>query len=65
MREADVNVAEGRRQARILASEADKLEQINRAEGEAAALLAMSKARAQGIEIVAQGLACQVIIIIF
>lgn len=59
-READVNVAEGRRQARILASEAEKLEQINRADGEAAALLAMSRARSQGIEIVARSLCSEV-----
>lgn len=33
-RESDINVAEGRKQAQILASEAQKAEQINKAAGE-------------------------------
>lgn len=33
VREAEINVAEGKKQARILSSEAYKLEQINQARG--------------------------------
>lgn len=33
VREADINVAEGKKRARILASEAEKTEQINKAQG--------------------------------
>ncbi|XP_026289174.1 stomatin-like protein 2, mitochondrial [Frankliniella occidentalis] len=55
-REAEINVAEGRKRARILASEADKLEQVNRALGEAEALLAIAKARATGLNSVADSL---------
>jgi len=33
IREAEINVAEGKKQARILSSEAYKLEQINQARG--------------------------------
>jgi len=33
IREAEINVAEGKKQARILSSEAYKLEQINQAQG--------------------------------
>lgn len=39
-----INVAEGKRQARILASEAEKIEQINAAEGQAQALGIVSHA---------------------
>lgn len=36
-------MAEGQRQARILASEAERQEEINKANGKAAALVAMSE----------------------
>lgn len=39
-----INVAEGKRKARILASEAEKIEQINTAEGQAQALGIISQA---------------------
>ena len=52
-RQAAINVAEGRKQATILASEADKAEQINKASGEAEAILLRAQASAQGIEKVA------------
>ena len=51
---AEVNVAEGRKQSRILASEAEKQELINAAEGSAAAVVAAGEARAKSIEIVAK-----------
>ena len=51
---AEVNVAEGRKQARILASEAEKQELINAADGSAAAVVAAGEARAKSIEIVAK-----------
>lgn len=56
VRTADINVAEGKRQSRILASEAEKQEQINKASGEAAAILAVSEARAKGLQIIASAL---------
>lgn len=56
IREADINVAEGKRQARILASEAEKQEEINKAEGKAKALIAMAQARASGLKVVAEQL---------
>lgn len=49
-REAAINVAEGKKQSQILASEARKMEQINLATGEANAIVAKAKARAEGIQ---------------
>lgn len=49
-REAAINVAEGKKQGQILASEARKMEQINIATGEANAIVARAKARADGIQ---------------
>lgn len=85
IREADINVAEGKRQARILGSgifiinfsitlgiklknvllvlffaEAQRMEQINHANGEASAMLAIADARAKGLEIVSKSLSLQV-----
>ena len=57
--QAEVNVAEGRKQARILASEAEKQELINAAEGSAKAVVAAGEARASSIEIVAK-VSCRV-----
>lgn len=59
IREADINVAEGKRQSRILASEAEKQEEINKAEGKAKALIAMAQARAQGLKVVSEQLVQQ------
>ena len=56
IREADINVAEGKRQSRILASEAEKQEEINKADGKAKALIAMAQARAVGLKVVAEQL---------
>nr|CAH7730585.1 unnamed protein product [Callosobruchus chinensis] len=53
LREADINVAEGKRKSRILASEAERQEQINKAAGEAAAILALAEARSNGLKLVA------------
>ncbi|XP_072742587.1 stomatin-like protein stl-1 [Anoplolepis gracilipes] len=56
IREAEINVAAGKRLARILASEAAKQEQINKADGEAAAVVAVAEARAKGLQVVASAL---------
>lgn len=56
---ADVNVAEGQRTSRILASEAEKQEEINKADGKAKALIKMAEARAQGLKVVADQLGKQ------
>ncbi|XP_031561550.1 stomatin-like protein 2, mitochondrial [Actinia tenebrosa] len=58
-RESAINVAEGKKQSQILASEATKMEQINKAVGEAEAIIAKAKARATGINKVADALAAQ------
>lgn len=55
-KEAAINVAEGQKRARILASEASQLEKINRAKGEAEALLTVARARATGLDAVADAL---------
>ena len=49
-----MNVAEGKKQARILQSEAEKLELINAAEGAAKAVVVAGEARAKSISVVAQ-----------
>lgn len=80
IREAEINVAEGKRQSRILASgiciyiqhtfmhwrnklnfswnrfwtEAQRMEQINHANGEAAGLLAVAEARARGLNMISE-----------
>jgi regulator of protease activity HflC (stomatin/prohibitin superfamily) len=55
-RDAAVNTAEGAKQEVIKASEARKQQQINEAEGEAAAILAVAAATADGIRKVADAL---------
>jgi regulator of protease activity HflC (stomatin/prohibitin superfamily) len=55
-RDAAVNTAEGAKQEVIKASEARKQQQINEAEGEAAAILAVATATAEGIRRVADSL---------
>ena len=52
-RDAEVNIAEGKKRAHILASEAQRQEQINRAEGEANALLAVANAQANSVKVIA------------
>lgn len=59
VREAEINVAEGKRQSRILASEAQRMEQINHANGEAAAMVAVAQAKAEGLNIVSESLKLQ------
>ncbi len=53
-------MAEGNKQSRILQSEAFKAEQINQAVGEAEAILAMARARAEAIGKVAKALEAKV-----
>jgi len=55
-RDAAVNTADGAKQEVIKASEARKQQQINEAEGEAAAILAVATATAEGIRRVADAL---------
>jgi regulator of protease activity HflC (stomatin/prohibitin superfamily) len=53
-RDAAINTAEGAKQETIKASEANKQQQINEAEGQAAAILAVATATAEGIRRVAE-----------
>src|SRR5687767_6582779 len=53
-RDAAINTAEGDKQQTIKASEANKQQQINEGEGEAAAILAVATATAEGIRRVAE-----------
>ena len=55
-REAAVNIAEGAKQAQILASEAERKEQVNQALGEAEAIEAKAIATATAIEAVAKAM---------
>lgn len=55
-RDAAINIAEGRKQQVIKASEAAKQQQINEAEGEAAAILAVASATADGLRKVAEAI---------
>jgi regulator of protease activity HflC (stomatin/prohibitin superfamily) len=55
-RDAAINSAEGKKQEVIKASEATKQQQMNEAEGEAAAILAVATATAEGITRVAQAI---------
>ncbi len=52
-RQAQINIAEGMKQEVVLKSEAAMTDQVNRAKGEAEAILAVAKATAEGIEMVA------------
>jgi regulator of protease activity HflC (stomatin/prohibitin superfamily) len=58
-RDAAVNTADGAKQEVIKASEARKQQQINEAEGEAAAILAVATATAEGLRRVADALQVQ------
>ncbi|MDQ3068849.1 MAG: paraslipin [Acidobacteriota bacterium] len=55
-RDAAINTAEGAKQEVIKASEANRQQQINEAEGEAAAILAVATATAEGLRRVAEAL---------
>jgi regulator of protease activity HflC (stomatin/prohibitin superfamily) len=55
-RDAAINTAEGEKQQVIKASEARKQQQINEAEGQAAAILAVATATAEGIRRVAESM---------
>jgi len=52
-RQSQINIAEGGKQEVVLSSEAAMTDQINRAKGEAEAILAVARATAEGIELVA------------
>jgi regulator of protease activity HflC (stomatin/prohibitin superfamily) len=58
-RDAAINQAEGDKQKVIKESEANRQQQINEAEGEAAAILAVARATAEGLERVSQALITQ------
>ncbi|XP_057951366.1 uncharacterized protein LOC131146090 [Malania oleifera] len=55
-RQANINIADGKKNSVILASEAAKMDQVNRAQGEAEAILAIAEATASGITLVSQAL---------
>ncbi|KAF7148645.1 hypothetical protein RHSIM_Rhsim03G0217600 [Rhododendron simsii] len=55
-RQAHINIADGKKSSVILASEAAKMDQVNRALGEAEAILAKAQATAKGIAMVSQTL---------
>jgi regulator of protease activity HflC (stomatin/prohibitin superfamily) len=58
-RDAVINAAEGSKQETIKASEARKQQQINEAEGQAAAILAVAAATAEGLRCVADAMQTQ------
>uniref|UniRef100_UPI00398E3BD3 stomatin-like protein 2, mitochondrial n=1 Tax=Pristiophorus japonicus TaxID=55135 RepID=UPI00398E3BD3 len=58
-REAEINIAEGKKQSQILASEALKAEKINQAAGEANAVIAKAKAKAEAIQMLSEVLSHQ------
>ncbi|CAK9171022.1 unnamed protein product [Ilex paraguariensis] len=55
-RQANINIADGRKISVILASEAAKMDQVNKAQGEAVAILARAQATSKGIAMVSQTL---------
>ena len=56
---SEINIAEGDKQAKILASEAEKTRLINQAVGAAEAVIVAGEARAKSIEAIAQALGSQ------
>lgn len=56
VRQSHINESEGQRQARINESEAAQIDRVNRAKGEAEAIEALSKATANGIQLIAYAL---------
>lgn len=55
-RQSQINIAEGGKKDVVLQSEAAMTDQINRAKGEAEAILAVARATAEGIELVASSI---------
>jgi regulator of protease activity HflC (stomatin/prohibitin superfamily) len=55
-RQSQINVAEGGKRDVVLQSEAAMTDQVNRAKGEAEAILAVARATAEGIELVASSI---------
>ncbi|KAH0663106.1 hypothetical protein KY284_028037 [Solanum tuberosum] len=55
-RQANINIADGRKSSVILDSEAAKMDQVNRAQGEAEAILSKAQATAKGIALVSRTL---------
>ncbi|KAL9317619.1 hypothetical protein ACSQ67_014136 [Phaseolus vulgaris] len=53
---AHINIADGKKSSVILASEAARMDQVNRAQGEAEAILAKAKATAEGLAVVSTAL---------
>lgn len=56
IRQSQINESEGQRQARINESEGAQIDRVNRAKGDAEAIIALSTATANGIELIAQAL---------
>ncbi|URE16704.1 stomatin-like protein [Musa troglodytarum] len=55
-RQANINIADGKKNSVILASEAAMMDQVNRAKGEAEAILARSQATADGLKILSEAM---------
>ncbi|CAM8999312.1 unnamed protein product [Rhodiola kirilowii] len=55
-RQANINIADGRKNSVILESEAARLDQVNRAQGEAEAITTRAQATARGIKLVSETL---------
>ncbi len=55
-REAQINISEAQKRQVVLSSEAAQIDQVNRAKGEAEAILAVAEATAQGIKQVADAM---------
>ncbi|GJL77045.1 MAG: paraslipin [Nitrospinaceae bacterium] len=55
-RQSQINIAEGGKRDVVLQSEAAMTDQVNRAKGEAEAILAVARATAEGIELVASAI---------
>ena len=53
---SEINIAEGQKQAKILASEAEKAQLINQATGAAEAVVVAGQARAKSIQAIAEAL---------
>ncbi|KAF9601425.1 hypothetical protein IFM89_020181 [Coptis chinensis] len=55
-RQANINIADGKKNSVILASEAAMMDQVNRAKGEADAILARAQATAKGIYLLSEAI---------
>ncbi|WOL18978.1 stomatin-like protein 2, mitochondrial [Canna indica] len=58
-RQAHINIADGKKSSVILASEAAMMDQVNRAKGEAEAILARSRATADGLKMLSEAMKAQ------